>query len=74
MPERHPAAPDGAPVLKSLATAIVIALLAACARGPGTAEQPVAASGTSEADNAKRPYWQRDPARGEFPYSPRGWW
>jgi hypothetical protein len=58
-----------------LAIVIAIALFAAaCARMPATAEQPVAASGTSEDDKGRRPHWQRDPARGEYPYSPRGWW
>ena len=60
--------------MKSLAIAIAIALLAACAGVPATTDQPGAASGTSEEDKAKRPHWQRDPARGEYPYSPRGWW
>jgi len=58
---------------KALAIAVAIAVLAGCAQVRGTPGQPVAVGGASEEENAKRPHWLRDPARGEYPYSPRGW-
>ena len=53
--------------------AIAIAVLAGCAQAPGVPAQPVAAGSTSDQGDAERPYWLRDPARGEYPYNSRGW-
>jgi hypothetical protein len=51
------------------AIAIAIATLAGCAQLPGSA---AGGSASYEADG-QRPSWLRDPAQGEYPFSPRGW-
>ena len=51
--------------MKELVLVIAIVVLAGCAQ--------VAASGATSASDTARPDWLRDPARGEYPYSPKGW-
>jgi hypothetical protein len=47
------------------AFAIAVAALAACAQLPP--------GGASDSAHSARPDWLRDPARGDYPYSPKGW-
>jgi len=56
-----------------LAVVIALAALAGCADFEVRFNQPTAADGASSALEDPRPDWLRDPARGEYPYSPRGW-
>ena len=48
-------------------------LIACCAQMPGSPKQPLAAGSTRYQDDAERPDWLRDPARGEYPYNYKGW-
>jgi hypothetical protein len=59
--------------MNKFAIAIAGAALAGCAQMPGNPKQPFAAGSTSYQDDAERPDWLRDPARGEYPYSSKGW-
>lgn len=52
---------------------IALAALAGCADFEVRLDRPAAADGTSSALEDRRPDWLRDPARGEYPYNPRGW-
>ena len=59
--------------MKTAALAIALAALAGCADFEVRFNRTVALDGTSSAIEDRRPDWQRDPARGEYPYSPKGW-
>ena len=51
--------------MKTIAFAIAAIVLAGCAQ--------FAASGATSSTDPARPDWLRDPARAEYPYSPKGW-
>ena len=55
--------------------AVVIALLAlvGCADLEVGLNRTMAADGSSSTLEDRRPDWLRDPARREYPYSPKGW-
>ena len=59
--------------MKKLALAFALAALAGCADFEVGFNRPTAADGASSALDDLRPDWLRDPARGEYPYNPRGW-
>ena len=58
--------------MKRLA-AILLVLLAGCADFEVRFNRPMTADGTSDTRDDRRPDWLRDPGRGEYPYSPKGW-
>lgn len=55
--------------MKVLTFAIALLALTGCAQ----LTQPSAASGASVSSDTASPDWLRDPARGQYPYSPGGW-
>lgn len=55
--------------MKTLAVAIALLALAGCAQ---LTPSP-AAGGASAVTDSGNPDWLRDPARGQYPYSPKGW-
>ena len=58
--------------MKTVALAIALIALAGCAQLKETFDGFPAASGASLASD-ERPDWLRDPARGEYPFNPKGW-
>ena len=52
---------------------VALVALAGCANLKDQFHPPFAAAGGSALTDSGRPDWLRDPARGEYPYSPRGW-
>ncbi len=52
---------------------IVLIALAGCAGYEIRFNQVTPTDGASSALVDLRPEWLRDPARGEYPYSPKGW-
>ncbi|HEV3008843.1 MAG TPA: hypothetical protein VGX52_07410 [Burkholderiales bacterium] len=50
-----------------------VAALAGCADYEVGFNRSTAPDGASSALEDRRPDWLRDPARGEYPYSPKGW-
>lgn len=58
--------------MKKLAIAIVLVALAGCAEFNSKLE-PFAAGGASSFTDSGHPDWLRDPAKGEYPFSPKGW-
>jgi hypothetical protein len=59
--------------MKKLAIAIALVAPAGCAQLKDTFNQPFAANGASALTDNGHPDWLRDPARGDFPYHPKGW-
>jgi hypothetical protein len=59
--------------MNKLPIAIALVALAGCADFELRFNSPAAADGASSVLEDRRPDWQRDPARGEYPYSPKGW-
>ena len=59
--------------MNKVAFAIALVALAGCADFEVRFNRPIAADGASSELNDRRPDWMRDPARGEYPYSPKGW-
>ena len=63
--------------VNKLAVVIALVALAGCADFEVAFNRPMAADGASSALEDRRPErrpdWLRDPARGEYPYSPKGW-
>ena len=59
--------------VNKLAVVIALVALVGCADFEVGFNRPTAVDGTSSALEDRRPDWVRDPARGEYPYSPKGW-
>ena len=59
--------------MKTAAIAIALAALAGCADIEVRFNRTVALDGASSAIEDRRPEWQRDPTRGEYPYNPNRW-
>ena len=59
--------------VNKLAAVIALFALVGCADFEVGFNRPTAAERESSAHEDPRPDWLRDPARGEYPYSPRGW-
>ena len=58
--------------MRTIAIAVAIVVLGGCAQLKKMSNQPGAMTGAS-ASAEQRPEWLRDPARGEYPYNPKGW-
>ena len=56
--------------MKTAAAAIALAALAGCADFEVRFNRTLALDGQSSTIEDRRPEWQRDPARGEYPYNP----
>lgn len=59
--------------VNKLAVVIALVVLAGCADFEVRFNRPTADDRASSALEDRRPDWLRDPARGEYPYSPKGW-
>ena len=59
--------------MKQLTIAIALLALAGCAQLEDNFHMPFAAGGASTFTDSGHPDWLRDPARNEYPYSPKGW-
>ena len=59
--------------MKRLAIAIALLVLGGCAQLKENFNTSFAAGGASSFSDTGHPDWLRDPARGEYPYSPKGW-
>jgi len=59
--------------MKKLFAAIAVVALGGCADFEVGFNRPTAADGASSALEDRRSDWLRDPARGEYPFNPKGW-
>jgi hypothetical protein len=59
--------------MNKLPVVIAFVALAGCADFEVGFNRPTPVDGTSSALEDRPPDWLRDPSRGEYPYSPKGW-
>ena len=59
--------------VNKLVVIVALVALAGCADFEFGFNRPTAADGASSSLDDLRPDWLRDPSRGEYPYSPKGW-
>ena len=58
--------------MKRIALALSLVALAGCAYLKDF-HSPFAAGGSTSFSDSGHPDWLRDPAQGDYPYSPKGW-
>ena len=58
---------------KALPRRIFLKQIASASGACGQLTPPPAARGASAVTDSDNPDWLRDPARGQYPYSPKGW-